>query len=119
MHSLASPALAPIFSSLSSRLFDHQAWIRHAISLFAAEPSSSECKLLTLTGDLDVVTEVTSLAIDLDAVVEVLLESGGIEDTVVGGAREVDEELVGGLALLGATLGGLLNSLVSGKRKKR
>lgn len=76
-----------------------------------------ECKLLTFTGDLNVVTEVTSLAIDLDTVVEVLLESGGIEDTVVGGAREVDEELVGGLALLGATLGGLLNSLVSGKRK--
>ena len=68
-------------------------------------------ELLTLTGDLNVVTEVTSLAIDLDAVVEVLLESGGVKDTVVGGTREVNEELVGGLALLGRSLGGLGNSL--------
>lgn len=67
--------------------------------------------LLTLTSDGDVVTEVTGLAIDLNAVVEVLLESGGIEDTVVSGTGEVDEELVGGLALLGASLSVLGNSL--------
>ena len=66
--------------------------------------------ILTLTGDLNVVTEVAGLAVNLDAVVQVLLESGGVKDTVVGGAGEVDEELVGGLALLGASLGGLLNS---------
>ena len=72
--------------------------------------------VLTLTGDLDAVTEVAGLAVNLDAVVEVLLESGGIEDTVVGGAREVDEELVGGLALLGGSLGVLGDSLMSGVR---
>lgn len=83
----------------------------HAILSFPSLFPSSMRKLLTLTGDLNVVTEVTSLAIDLDAVVEVLLESGGVKDTVVGGAREVNEELVGGLALLGRSLGGLGNSL--------
>lgn len=84
-------------------------------SILVAELSYISCQVLTLTGDLDVVTEVTSLAVDLDAVVEVLLESGGVKDTVVGGAREVNEELVGGLALLGRGLGVLGNSLMKVK----
>lgn len=75
--------------------------------------------LLTLASDGDVVTEVTCLTIDLDAVVEVLLESGGVKDTVVGGAGEVDEELVGGLALLGGSLGVLGDSLVIKRNRYR
>lgn len=55
------------------------------------------------------VTEVTGLAVNLDAVVEVLLESGGIKDTVVSGSGEVDVELVRSLGLL-SSLGGLGNS---------
>lgn len=86
----------------------------HAILSSVTNPSTTSCSLpssivLTLTGDLDVVTEVTGLAVNLDAVVEVLLESGGVKDTVVGGAGEVNEELVRGLALLGS-LGVLGNS---------
>lgn len=47
---------------------------------------------------------------------EVLLESGSIENLVVGGAREVDEELVGGLGRLGGggSLGGLHERSESG-----
>ena len=62
-----------------------------------------ECKVLhkqrsearhTVAGDLDVVTELTSLALDLDAVVEVLFEGRAVKDTVTGGTGVVDDELV-------------------------
>ena len=59
----------------------------------------------TIPVDLDVVTELTSLAIDLDAVVEELLERRTVEDTIACGTRVVDDELVlssslrGGLGL--------------------
>ena len=62
----------------------------------------------TIAGDLDVVTELAGLALDLDAVVEELLERRAVEDTVTRGARVVDDELVlsssslssGGLGLM-------------------
>ena len=44
--------------------------------------------------DLDLVTELTGLAIDLDAVVEELLEVRAVKDTVASRARVVDDELV-------------------------
>ena len=44
--------------------------------------------------DLDAVTELAGLALDLNTVMEVLFESGTIEDTVAGRARVVDNELV-------------------------
>ena len=48
------------------------------------------------------VTEVTGLAVDLDAVVKELLEGLDVEDLVVDGLRAVDDELLGDLlALLG------------------
>lgn len=44
-------------------------------------------------GDLDVVTEVTDTAFDLDAVVKELLEGRDVEDLVASGLRSVDHEL--------------------------
>lgn len=43
--------------------------------------------------DDDVVAQVVGAALDLDAVLEELLESGHVEDLVVGGLRSVDDEL--------------------------
>ena len=44
-------------------------------------------------GDDDLVTEVADAALNLDAVVEELLESGEVEDLVVHGLRSVDDIL--------------------------
>lgn len=44
-------------------------------------------------GDGDVITEVVHAALDLDAVLEELFESGDIENLVIGGLRSVDDEL--------------------------
>ena len=44
--------------------------------------------------DLDAVTELAGLALDLDAVVEELLEGRAVKDTVARGAGVVDDELV-------------------------
>ena len=44
-------------------------------------------------GDVDLVTEVTDTALDLDAVVEELLEGRDVEDLVASGLRSVDDEL--------------------------
>ena len=55
----------------------------------------------TLPVDLDAVAKLASLAIDLDAVVEVLLEGSTVEDTVTRGARVVNDELVLGSSLCG------------------
>lgn len=63
---------------------------------------------LTIADDLDVFAELTSLAIDLDAVVEEFFEVGTVEDTVGSGLRVVDDKLVlgrGGLG--GGGFGGL------------
>lgn len=49
-----------------------------------------------LLADLDHVAEVAGAALDLDAVVEELLESGGVEDLVVDGLGAVDDELYEG-----------------------
>lgn len=61
-------------------------------------------ELLGITSKLDLVTELTSLPLDLNAAAEVVLESGWVEDTVASRAGVVDEELVlnasGGLLLL-------------------
>lgn len=66
-----------------------------------------EHELVTLASDHDRLAELTGLAVNLDAVVEVLLEPGGVEDVVRRGDGEVDEELVRGLAggLSGSGLG--------------
>ena len=48
---------------------------------------------LALLGDGDGVPEVSSAALDLDAVVEELLESLDVEDLVVHRLRAVDDEL--------------------------
>lgn len=49
------------------------------------------------TDDGDLIGQTTSAALDLDAIVEELLESRGIENLVTGGAGAVDDELVGDL----------------------
>lgn len=59
---------------------------------------------ISTTGNLDGITKVVGAALDLDAIVKVLLESGGIEDLVVGGTRAVNDELLGLLG--GSRLGG-------------
>ena len=48
---------------------------------------------ITRLGDVDLVTEVTDTALDLDAVVQELLEGGDVEDLVARGLRSVDGEL--------------------------
>lgn len=48
----------------------------------------------TVAGDLDIVTELTGLALDLDAVVEELFEGRAVKDTVRRRAGVVDDELV-------------------------
>lgn len=48
---------------------------------------------LASLADLDGVAKVASAALDLDAVVEELLEGGGIEDLVVDGLGAVDDVL--------------------------
>ena len=55
--------------------------------------------------DLDAVTELAGLALDLNTVMEVLFESGTVEDTVAGRARVVDNELVLSSSLSSSGLG--------------
>lgn len=55
-------------------------------------------ELVTLLRQLDRVTKLARLAVDLDAVVKELLERGRVENVVVGRDRVVDVELVQGLA---------------------
>ena len=55
--------------------------------------------------DLDVVTELASLALDLNAIVQELLKSRAVEDTVASGTGVVDDELV--LSSSGLSGGGL------------
>lgn len=52
---------------------------------------------LTVPLQLDVVTQLTGLSLDLDTVVQELLVTSGIEDLVTSGDRVVHDELVGGL----------------------
>jgi hypothetical protein len=59
---------------------------------------------LTLLANRDHLAELTGLPVNLDAVVQELLERGGVEDVVGRGDRVVDVELVEGLA--GDGLGG-------------
>lgn len=62
----------------------------------------------TITNDLNVLAEVASLVIDLDAVMEVLLERGAIEDAIRRWLRVVHYELMLGRSRLsGGCLGGL------------
>ena len=53
----------------------------------------------TIPVDLDVITELAGLTIDLNAVVEELLERRAVEDTVVRGTGVVNDELVLGSSL--------------------
>ena len=55
--------------------------------------------------DLDVVTELTSLALDLDTVVQELLKGRAVEDTVASVTGVVDDELVLSSTRLGSGLG--------------
>ena len=63
--------------------------------------------LRTIAVNFDVVTKLTGLSVDLDAVVEVLLERGTVEKTVACGARKVDDVLRLDGRLVGGGLGGL------------
>jgi len=49
---------------------------------------------VAITDDLDVVTKLAGLALDLDAVVEELFEVCAVKDTVRGGLRVVNDKLV-------------------------
>jgi hypothetical protein len=55
---------------------------------------------VSATGNLDGITKVVGAVVNLDAVMEVLLESSSIEDLVVSGTRAVNDEL---LVLLGSS----------------
>lgn len=59
----------------------------------------------TIAVDLDVLTELARLAIDLDTVVEELLKGRAVENTIAGGTGVVDRELV--LSSSGLSSGGL------------
>lgn len=59
----------------------------------------------TIAVDLDVLTELARLAIDLDTVVEELLKGRTVENTVAGRTGVVDRELV--LSSSGLSSGGL------------
>jgi hypothetical protein len=64
----------------------------------------SDGELVLLTGDDNAVGgQGTGLAVDLDAIVKVLLEGGNVEDLILNGSRAVKNELDGllfaGLAL--------------------
>lgn len=72
--------------------------------------------MLTLTGDLNVLTKLAGLAIDLDAIVEKLLKGGAVEDTIGRGARVVDGELVLGSSRLS---GGGLYLHGTGKEREK
>jgi len=61
---------------------------------------------IALLGDLDNIAEVTSAALDLNAVVKELLERLDVEDLVVDGLAAVDDELL--RHLLGLLAGGCL-----------
>lgn len=52
---------------------------------------------LTFSAQLDVFTQLTSLAFDLDSVLQVLFVTSGIEDVVSGGDGVVNDEPVGRL----------------------
>ena len=70
--------------------------------------------LSLLPGDADLVPQNTGLPVDLHAVVEKLLEDGGVKEPIINGGGQVQHKLeVGGL--LSALLGGLLRpSLLDG-----
>lgn len=57
--------------------------------------------LLTRLGNLDNVTELAGLAIDLYAVVQVFFESSSVKNPISFWFREVDYELVVGLGNFG------------------
>lgn len=48
----------------------------------------------TVTGDLHIVAELSSLALDLDAIVQELLEVCTVKDAICSRLREVDDEFV-------------------------
>ena len=63
------------------------------------------CAGHTIAVDLDVLTELARLAIDLDTVVEELLERRTVKDTVTRGTGVVNDELMFGSSGLGGSLG--------------
>jgi hypothetical protein len=68
------------------------------ILLLARKRSAGQSKSVvrhpTFACYLDIVAELTSLTIDLGAIVQEFFKVSTIEDTVSGGSRVVDDELV-------------------------
>ena len=60
--------------------------------------------LRTIAVNFDVVTKLTGLSVELDAVVEVLLEGRAVKDTIGSGARVVNDKLMLGSRLSGGGL---------------
>lgn len=59
----------------------------------------------TIAVNLDILTKLTSLALDLDTVVQELLECRTVKDTVTRGTGVVNDELMFGSSGLGGSLG--------------
>ncbi|PPQ98741.1 hypothetical protein CVT26_010041 [Gymnopilus dilepis] len=90
----------------SRRVFFFKNFLRLEKGMFEVTPDKAERR--TITDNLDIVTELTRLAVDLDTVVEELLKVGAVEDTVSSGLRVVNDKfkfLAGGS---GGGLGGLI-----------
>lgn len=76
-------------------------------------------KRLTNSSDLDEVSELSGLAVDLHVVVQVLLEAGDVEDAVLGRLGAVDRVYGLGNLLAGRRLGELGGVDLGLSRKKR
>ena len=69
----------------------------------------------TLTLNFDVLAELTSLTLDLDTVMEVLLKGRAVEDTITGRTGVIDDELVLSSSFTSSGLG--LEKTLQKKRK--
>ena len=70
------------------------------------EPTQKEqLRVITLAGDLHVLTELASLSLDLDTVMKVLLKGRTVKDTIASRTGVVNDELVLRSSLGGGGLG--------------
>lgn len=74
---------------------------------------------LTNSSDLDEVSELSGLAVDLHVVVQVLLEAGDVKDAVLGGLSAVDRVDGLGNLLAGRRLGELGGVDLGLRRRKK